>query len=230
MALDPQTPPRRRSNNSSLHESIVFVCGPMRDGKSASLLQKAAAVGHQNVHAFRHQRDERWGKGMITSRDQTHPSLPAVHVSQLADAVCEIFTLHFRRWCIVDEAHLFLPEDLHSAAEWCAANGIVMIAAGIEIDNCTGHRFEYLNIESTIERANQARCCKCGGHSVIDVLRAQESGQQEFVPDDFIGDDQWMGLCSTCHAPWKASYGLPRMAKKCLFQQSEEIQDNTGMH
>ena len=193
---------------------IIFIIGTMRAGKTKALLEFASSLKQHEYHAFRHAIDGRWGTGSIQSRAPGTQPIPCEHTDRLFSSVTQSFARRHAKYLFIDELHLFNYSDVVKTFEWCGVTGVTVVATGVATQVTTGLPFAFTQIPAEMVELTMPSCEKCELPAHADVLRAQATGQHEFVvPDEIIGDKQWCGLCRTCHAAWILEYGLPTLTE-----------------
>jgi thymidine kinase len=180
---------------------IEVICGPMFAGKTEELLRRVrrAAIAGRSVLVFGHALDTRGGVGRLASHaGLDYPSLAVATVADIERAVepgIEVVA--------IDEAQFFGP-DLVTAATRLAADGAVVIVAGLDV-TFEGQPFEPLPaLMALAERVDKltAICAVCGEDAVFHIrVGASAAAAGELVAEHVGAQDKYQARCRRHFAP-----------------------------
>lgn len=171
---------------------FALVKGPMFAGKSSLLVR----YYHQysNVQAFKPAKDDRYlGKNYISTHSQMSiPCTPVVNSMQILQELKGDTAL-----VLIDEAHFFDYEPLHYTIEEMKAEGINVIAAGVDTDHL-GFPFETMDrlqdwADNIVEVTG--RCEGCDGFSKYTARRHGFDQEAKILVG---GIEAYRPLCGNC--------------------------------
>jgi thymidine kinase len=176
---------------------LTLILGPMKSGKSLELIQHFAPLTFSNIpfvlyQSARNVRDEH-----IASRGGV--AISAEKITRIPDGVEERY-----RVVGIDEAHMFLAQDIVPAIERLLRQNIDVIVAGLDTDY-QGKMFDVIRALFELGpkdvRYKRSVCdlCRIPGAVYSQVLKNDQpltAGMPPVIPDD--GTYSYRAACRNC--------------------------------